>query len=112
VNDLNGHAVGDQVLGEISRILRMSLRASDLAVRWGGDEFLVLLPDITLEGALAFLHRIRTQVEGLLLPGVGRITWSAGVVGVGPDEDARVALVRADAKLYEAKAAGGNCVKG
>lgn len=112
VNDLNGHAVGDQVLGEISRILRMSLRASDLAVRWGGDEFLVLLPDITLEGALAFLHRIRTQVEGLSVPGVGRFTWSAGVVGVGPDEDARVALVRADAKLYEAKAAGGNCVKG
>jgi diguanylate cyclase (GGDEF)-like protein len=112
VNDLNGHAAGDQVLREISRILRMSLRASDLAVRWGGDEFLVLLPDITLDGAMAFLQRIRTQVEGLLLPGVGRITWSAGVVGVAPDEDARVALVRADAKLYEAKAAGGNCVKG
>jgi diguanylate cyclase (GGDEF)-like protein len=112
VNDLHGHAVGDQVLGEISRILRMSLRASDLAVRWGGDEFLVLLPDITLDGALAFLHRIRTQVEGLSIRGVERFTWSAGVVAVGSDEDARVALVRADAKLYEAKAAGGNCVKG
>ena len=112
VNDLHGHAAGDQVLGEISRILRMSFRASDLAVRWGGDEFLVLLPDIALDGALAFLHRIRMQVEGLSFPGMNRFTWSAGVVAVGPDEDARVALVRADAKLYEAKAAGGNCVKG
>lgn len=112
VNDRHGHAAGDQVLGEISRILRMSFRASDLAVRWGGDEFLVLLPDVTLEGALAFLHRIRRQVEGLSLPGIHPLTWSAGVVGVEPDEDATVALIRADTRLYEAKAAGGNRVHG
>lgn len=112
VNDLHGHAAGDQVLGEVGRLLRASFRASDLAVRWGGDEFLVLLPDVTLKGTLPFAHRIRMQVEALALPGLDRFTLSAGVVEVEQDEDARMALVRADAKLYEAKAAGRNRVKG
>jgi len=112
VNDLHGHAAGDQVLSEVSRILRLSFRASDLAVRWGGDEFLVLLPDVTLNGALTFADRTRLRVEMLSLPGSGRFTISAGVAEVGQNEDARMALMRADAKLYDAKAANRNCVRG
>jgi diguanylate cyclase (GGDEF)-like protein len=112
INDMHGHAVGDTALVEVSRILTSSFRASDLAVRWGGDEFLVLLPDVTLEGAVVFAERARMQVESLALPGIDRLTMSAGIVEVGADEDPREAISRADAELYEAKRGGRNRVKG
>jgi diguanylate cyclase (GGDEF)-like protein len=112
INDAHGHAVGDDVLCKVRRILTSTFRASDLAVRWGGDEFLVLLPDVPLEGAVVFAERARMQVESLSLPGTGQLTISAGIVEVHPSEDPRAAIMRADAKLYEAKAAGRNRVKG
>jgi diguanylate cyclase (GGDEF)-like protein len=112
INDTHGHALGDDALIQASRILTSSFRASDLAIRWGGDEFLVLLPDVTLEGAVVFAERARAQVESLAIPGVERLTMSAGIVEVGPDEEPRDAIARADAELYEAKRAGRNRVKG
>jgi diguanylate cyclase (GGDEF)-like protein len=111
INDIHGHAVGDDVLCEVSRILTSTFRASDLAVRWGGDEFLVLLPDVTLEGAAVFAERARFQVESLIVPGIPRVTISGGIVEVQPDENPRTAIARADTKLYEAKADGRNRVK-
>ena len=110
VNDVHGHEAGDQVLAEVGRILRSSFRASDLAIRWGGDEFLVVLPDVPLRGATSFAERARMQVEALSFTGVGRVTLSAGVVEVGRKEDALLALRRADANLYDAKASGRNCI--
>jgi diguanylate cyclase (GGDEF)-like protein len=104
--------VGDEVLCQVGRILTSSFRASDLAVRWGGDEFLVLLPDVTLDGAVIFAERARQQVESLAFPGVGRLTMSAGIVEVKANEDPRAAIARADAQLYEAKRAGRNRVSG
>ena len=112
INDVHGHPVGDEVLIRVSQILTSSFRASDLAVRWGGDEFLVLLPDVTLDGAVVFAERARLQVESLAVPGAGRLTMSAGIVEVGANEDPREAIARADAELYEAKRAGRNRVKG
>jgi diguanylate cyclase (GGDEF)-like protein len=111
INDVHGHSLGDDVLCEVSRILTSTFRASDLAVRWGGDEFLVLLPDVNLEGATAFAERVRLQVEALSFPGVPKVTLSAGIVEIQPDESPRAAIARADARLYEAKAAGRNRVK-
>jgi diguanylate cyclase (GGDEF)-like protein len=111
VNDRFGHAAGDEVLKQVSRVLTSIFRASDLAVRWGGDEFLVLLPDVPLGGAAAFAERVRTQVETLLFPGVGTVTISAGVVQALSEEDARTVVRRADAELYEAKRSGRNVVK-
>lgn len=102
--------MGDDVLCEVSRILTSTFRASDLAVRWGGDEFLVVLPDVTVAGAVVFAERARSLVEALSLPGIPRVTMSVGIVEVQRDEDPRAALMRADAKLYEAKAAGRNRV--
>jgi len=99
------------VLCEVSRILTSTFRASDLAVRWGGDEFLVLLPDVNLEGASAFAERVRLQVVSLSFPGVPKVTLSAGIVEIQADESPRAAIARADAKLYEAKAAGRNRIK-
>jgi diguanylate cyclase (GGDEF)-like protein len=110
INDIHGHAVGDDVLCQVSRILTSTFRASDLAVRWGGDEFLVVLPDVTLAGAIVFADRARSLVEALTLPGIPPVTISVGIVEVQRDEDPRAALMRADAKLYEAKAAGRNRV--
>jgi diguanylate cyclase (GGDEF)-like protein len=110
INDIHGHAVGDDVLCQVSRILTSTFRASDLAVRWGGDEFLVVLPDVTLAGAVVFADRARSLVESLSLPGVPRFTMSVGIVEVQRDEDPKTALMRADARLYQAKAAGRNRV--
>ena len=111
VNDRHGHAAGDEVLKQVSAILTSTFRASDLAVRWGGDEFLVFLPDVPVGGAMVFAERARSQVEALSFEGVGAVTLSAGIAQVRPDEDARAAIRRADAQLYEAKRSGRNLVK-
>jgi diguanylate cyclase (GGDEF)-like protein len=111
INDHAGHAVGDRVLRGISEILSASQRGSDLATRWGGEEFLVLLPDVGLSGARTFAERVRENVQNLVIGDAGPITVSAGVAELQGDEDAAAALARADANLYRAKAAGRNRVE-
>ena len=103
--------MGDRVLRGISDILAASQRGSDLAMRWGGEEFLVLLPDVGLAGARAFAERVRENVQNLAIGDTGRITISAGVAELQRDEDATAALARADASLYRAKANGRNRVE-
>jgi diguanylate cyclase (GGDEF)-like protein len=111
INDKAGHAVGDRVLRGIADILSASQRGSDLATRWGGEEFLVLLPDVGLAGARAFAERVREHVQGLEIGSAGPITVSAGVSELQGDEDAAAALGRADSNLYRAKEAGRNRVE-
>ena len=111
INDAQSHSVGDQALCEVSRILTSTFRASDLAVRWGGDEFLVLLPDVTVAGAVVFAERARAQLESLPFQTVGRLTMSVGVVQMRPDELPSAAIARADTELYRAKGTGRNRVK-
>lgn len=111
INDQAGHAIGDRVLRGISEILSASQRGSDLAMRWGGEEFLVLLPDVGLAGARIFAERMRENVMNLTVAEAGRITVSAGVSELAGDEDPAVALARADANLYRAKAGGRNRVE-
>jgi diguanylate cyclase (GGDEF)-like protein len=111
INDRAGHAVGDRVLRGIAEILSASQRGSDLATRWGGEEFLVLLPDVGLPGARAFAERVRENVHNLAISGAGTISVSAGVSELQIDEDAAAALGRADVNLYRAKAAGRNRVE-
>jgi diguanylate cyclase (GGDEF)-like protein len=111
INDQAGHAVGDRVLRGISEILSASQRGSDLAMRWGGEEFLVLLPDVGLAGARTFAERVRENVQNLVISDAGRITISAGVAELRGEEDAAAALARADVNLYRAKANGRNRVE-
>jgi diguanylate cyclase (GGDEF)-like protein len=111
INDHAGHAVGDRVLRGISEILSASQRGSDLATRWGGEEFLVLLPDVGLSGARTFAERVRENVQNLVIGDAGPITVSAGIAELLSEEDAASALARADANLYRAKAAGRNRVE-
>jgi diguanylate cyclase (GGDEF)-like protein len=112
VNDRHGHDTGDAVLKHVSKILKSTFRASDFGVRWWGDEFLILLPDVPLNGALAFAERARAQVAALAVPGVDGLSLSAGVEKLQPDEFGRAAGRRADARLYEAKRTGRNRVIG
>ena len=110
VNDRSGHPVGDRVLAAISEILSASQRGSDLAIRWGGEEFLAILPDVGFAGARTFAERVRENVQGLTILDAGPITVSAGIAELRVEEDGPAALARADASLYRAKQAGRNCV--
>ncbi|MDY6981218.1 MAG: diguanylate cyclase, partial [Pseudomonadota bacterium] len=79
VNDRHGHDIGDQVLRKIADILQVQLRKTDLLARWGGEEFMLLLPETALEGALQTAEQLREQVAITDFPGVGQITISLGV---------------------------------
>jgi len=115
VNDTHGHQVGDRVLQEMAEILRRTAREIDKLGRYGGEEFIAVLPDTDLDDGAVFAERVRQDVARHLFPADGkvfRMTVSAGVA-VYPDRDITgpQALVRkADQALYAAKAAGRNRV--
>ena len=111
VNDEYGHAGGDDALRAIARVLLSAVRAADLVARWGGDELLAILPSTGIEGAGKLAERVRAKAAALVEPEFGTVTVSAGVIELAAGEDAGQALARADARLYEAKAAGRNCVR-
>jgi diguanylate cyclase (GGDEF)-like protein len=120
VNDKLGHQRGDAVLRKVAEIVRRSVRASDVCVRYGGDEFAVIIPEGsgaggTSSNALQTAERIRSRVkafrwEGLGLPQNLAVTVSVGVAIVEPGEHAEGLIDRADQSLYAAKTAGRNCV--
>lgn len=114
VNDQYGHEAGNEVLRAVAAEVRSAVRASDLAARYGGDEFVVILTRTDLAGANRVGEAIRAGIEGVgrrLGYDVGLVTASVGVAAYDParpvDGDL---LVRADRALYEAKAAGRNAV--
>jgi diguanylate cyclase (GGDEF)-like protein len=110
VNDRHGHLVGDAVLQELVRCLRQSCRPADSIARWGGEEFLVLLPDTDEAEALQVAERMRRRVEAQPFAGVGRVTISVGVAVARDGERTREVVGRADAACYRAKHAGRNRV--
>jgi diguanylate cyclase (GGDEF)-like protein len=111
VNDEYGHNVGDLVLREVGTIISRAIRGSDVAARWGGEEFLVLLPATDLEAARCAAERIRVAVETFRLSPSHGITVSAGVASYRTPERLAEMIARADRNLYEAKASGRNCVR-
>lgn len=112
INDRFGHGKGDEVLAAVGAVLQSSLRASDFAGRFGGEEFLVLLPETSVEGAQQVAEKIRSVVALITVPGVERdITASLGVADLLEHGGGATALLReADRALYAAKAAGRNRV--
>ncbi|MGE3957877.1 MAG: diguanylate cyclase [Vicinamibacterales bacterium] len=110
VNDTFGHQAGDQLLRDISSLLRRTVRAYDILVRWGGEEFLLVLPGVGLETARLLADRLRVAVEALDTHGIGPVTVSAGAAEFENDYDFASTLRTADRRLYQAKAAGRNCV--
>jgi len=116
LNDRQGHQAGDRVLREIADTLARESRASDAVYRYGGEEFLVLLAEQTLEGARIVCERMRTAVQGLALghpdndAGVVTISIGAAVCPQGDRTDPADAVWRADRALYAAKSQGRNRV--
>lgn len=115
VNDAHGHPVGDAVLREFATVLRETARESDLPGRWGGEEFVLLLPGTDAEGAVQLAERVRVAVERrtILAPDARplSVTASFGVAAFPDASDARELVAAADAALYEAKRAGKNRVE-
>jgi diguanylate cyclase (GGDEF)-like protein len=110
VNDTQGHGAGDLVLQRVARTIAGQLRETDLCARWGGEEFLVVLPNTPLEGALGCADRIRRAVAAQATPVGGPVTISGGVAQLHPGELLDEVVARADTQLYKAKTAGRNLV--
>lgn len=111
VNDHHGHAGGDAVLRAFAEAARNGLRSSDVLARWGGEEFLLLLPDTGLAEAKHVLQRMADQVGAMQVPGLelGRkISFSGGLAARIEDEAFADTISRADKSLYAAKALGRN----
>jgi diguanylate cyclase (GGDEF)-like protein len=114
INDQHGHGMGDQVLMRFAASARETLRATDLLGRWGGEEFLLVLPGTTLDCGLVALQRIRAALNATPFPDADvplRVTYSAGLVLVNNGESMGDVVARADEAMYRAKAAGRDCVK-
>jgi len=111
VNDAHGHAAGDTVLHAFAQAGQAALRATDVLARWGGEEFLVLLPDTGMPPALAGMERLRQHVAALQID-VGNakvaVTVSIGLTGHRRGDTLAQTLARADQLLYRAKAEGRN----
>ncbi|WP_135228514.1 GGDEF domain-containing protein [Deinococcus fonticola] len=110
VNDQYGHPTGDSVLHHFAQLLRSSTREQDTPSRWGGEEFLIVLPATTLSQAAALAQRIRQTLNTTEHDTVGRVTASCGVTTLHSGDDLSRLVARADEALYRAKAKGRNQV--
>ena len=113
INDQSGHDAGDAVLVRVAQAMTQALRAYDMCARWGGEEFLVLLPETSLDTALHITERLRATIEALQypeLPDKHQISISVGLTSFVSGEAWDETIRRADLALYEAKAQGRNRV--
>lgn len=116
INDTYGHLFGDNVICAIAQVLKQNIKGKDTAARYGGEEFAILLPDTSLQGALALAESIRATIEGSRIKRVqdnvivSNITVSLGVASYRKDESISDFLGRADHALYESKRLGRNRV--
>jgi diguanylate cyclase (GGDEF)-like protein len=111
VNDTYGHNHGDKVLLRVAQTLQQTIRNIDIVCRWGGEEFVVLLPTASIDNAIAIAEKIRTNIENLEIEPVGKITISCGVAKVQSFDNMKSAIEKADKALYLAKESGRNRVK-
>ncbi|MDM8564210.1 diguanylate cyclase [Candidatus Halobeggiatoa sp. HSG11] len=108
VNDNFGHDVGDSVLVELAAILNKYCRKNDIPIRWGGEEFIILLPETSIQGAKKFAERIKQTIETHNFTGAGHQTASFGISRL--IDDHIMLIKQADDALYEAKENGRNMV--
>ena len=117
VNDNYGHLIGDQVIRAAAQVLKSAVKGRDIVARFGGEEFVVLLPDTPGRGALALAEQIRTAFGRLRIRRQGsdeliaQVSISIGVATPLPGESVEQAIDRADQALYRAKNEGRNCVR-
>jgi diguanylate cyclase len=108
INDTHGHALGDEVLKAFALVATAALRESDTLGRWGGEEFIVMLPETDEVTALRVMARVQAQAKGLRFPSAQElcISFSAGVAICRPGEALNDAIERADEAMYRAKESG------
>ena len=108
INDHFGHLAGDRVLSEIARILQGAVRSQDTVIRWGGEEFVIVLADCPISDAIDIAERARTCVHAHRDAEIGSLSLSLGVAQFVPGETIEELIARADTALYEAKRGGRN----
>jgi diguanylate cyclase (GGDEF)-like protein len=114
INDRRGHAAGDMVLGAVGKLLNSAVRTCDIVARWGGEEFVLVLPSTPLQGAEQVAERVRETLEGAdIQDGNGDVipvTASFGVATYALGETLEQVIDRADRAMYLAKSGGRNRV--
>ncbi|HXU94009.1 MAG TPA: diguanylate cyclase [Gallionella sp.] len=110
VNDTYGHQAGDSVLVQLTSLVADHVRESDSLARWGGEEFMIVVPHLNGSEAARLAEKLRELVEATGFAGVGRLSCSFGVAQFDPDDTADTLTGRADQALYLAKAGGRNRV--
>lgn len=110
INDNYGHLVGDEVLVEVANTLQQSLRATDYLVRWGGEEFAILVPELDEAAGVMLAERLREEIALMAFSNGIRLTISAGVAQLTEHDVLTKWVSRVDNALYAAKNGGRNCV--
>ena len=110
VNDTFGHNIGDEVLCRFANELVNNMRQEDLICRWGGEEFVILLWETTVDVTLSRMNQIRENISGIEYDTVGKVTFSTGMATMKKGEAFKSWLHRADEALYKAKESGRNCI--
>jgi len=111
INDTFGHKIGDTVLKELSDLIKKSIRKSDIFGRWGGEEFLIILPETKKDVAIELAEKLRRIVQAHKFSKVRNITCSFGVANHRKGDDAQEVIIRIDKRLYVAKERGRNRVE-
>ena len=111
INDRYGHHVGDQVLLELSKMIKHDIRKEDHAYRYGGEEFFIILPHTSHDQAIQISKRLHEKIQNIAFPEVNKITISMGVVTYQENETIDDVVKRVDDLLYDAKRAGRNTIK-
>jgi diguanylate cyclase (GGDEF)-like protein/PAS domain S-box-containing protein len=110
INDTFGHSAGDQVLINLADAVQNRIRKIDTLARWGGEEFVILLPNTVAEQAVILAENLREIIPAVEMPAASRVTASFGVAGYRAGDTVDSLIIRADELMYQAKAAGGNSV--
>ncbi|MFH1307269.1 MAG: GGDEF domain-containing protein [archaeon] len=111
LNDTYGHITGDRILEHLGKLLRKQTRKADIAARFGGEEFIIIFPNTSLEKAYKVSERIRKAVEGDKLIKKYKLTISGGVTCYKKDDTISKIKQRADKALYKAKEGGRNFIE-
>ncbi len=111
VNDTYGHDVGDSVLKELTALVKKHIRTVDIVARWGGEEFMIMMPQSDGTAAVDAAEKLRNEVAQHLFTHVGTMTVSFGVTSFAPDDNSTTLLKRVDDALYQAKENGRNRVE-
>jgi diguanylate cyclase (GGDEF)-like protein len=111
INDDFGHLAGDEALRQVAKVIADQLRQTDIVGRWGGEEFIAVLPNTPMSYAVRVAERVRAAIEGKVVVESRPITVSVGLAALAELTDGDELIARADERLYRAKAEGRNCVR-